>query len=102
MQRCLFSHSYPRLIALPFVPVSAARRKERGYNQAQLVAAELGRCTGLPVENLLLVGKSGNQKTMHYNERFLNILGRFTASDDYDCTGKGFFLLMTCLQQEPQ
>ena len=36
------------------VPVHAARRRQRGYNQAELLATELGRLAGLPVLDLLL------------------------------------------------
>lgn len=35
------------------VPVHAARRRQRGYNQAELLAAELGRLASLPVLDLL-------------------------------------------------
>ncbi|MDP9468105.1 MAG: ComF family protein [Chloroflexota bacterium] len=36
------------------VPVHPARRRQRGYNQAELLASELGRLTGLPILDLLL------------------------------------------------
>ena len=35
------------------VPVHAARRRQRGYNQAELLAIEMGRIAGLPVVDLL-------------------------------------------------
>jgi predicted amidophosphoribosyltransferase len=35
------------------VPVHATRRRQRGYNQAELLATEMGRLTGLPVLDLL-------------------------------------------------
>lgn len=35
------------------VPVHAARRRQRGYNQAELLATELGRLAGVPVLDLL-------------------------------------------------
>ena len=35
------------------VPVHAARRRQRGYNQAELLAIEMGRGAGLPVLDLL-------------------------------------------------
>lgn len=40
--------------ALVPVPVHAARRRQRGYNQAELLSAELGRLVGLPVADLLV------------------------------------------------
>lgn len=36
------------------VPVHAARRRQRGYNQAELLAVELARLTGLPVADVLV------------------------------------------------
>jgi ComF family protein len=36
------------------VPLSGRRRRERGYNQSELLAAELARLTGLPLERRAL------------------------------------------------
>lgn len=38
-----------RQILVP-VPLTSARRRERGYNQAECLAREVGRATGIPVE----------------------------------------------------
>jgi ComF family protein len=40
--------------ALVPVPIHAVRRRQRGYNQAELLAVELGRLAGLPVLDLLV------------------------------------------------
>jgi ComF family protein len=40
------------------VPVHLERLRARGYNQAALVAAELGRAGGLPVRDLLVRARS--------------------------------------------
>jgi ComF family protein len=42
-----------RVDLLSYVPVSKERFAERGFNQAQLLAEELGRRLGIPVEPLL-------------------------------------------------
>jgi len=39
------------------VPLSKIRRLERGFNQAEIIAAEVGRLTRLPVDTLSLVRK---------------------------------------------
>lgn len=49
--RRLLAHS--GLAPLVPVPVHAARRRQRGYNQAELLATEMGRLAGLPVLDLL-------------------------------------------------
>lgn len=49
--RALVAHSGPA--ALVPVPVHVARRRQRGYNQAELLAVELGRLEGLPVLDVL-------------------------------------------------
>ncbi|MBP1965794.1 ComF family protein [Paenibacillus aceris] len=50
-QRCAESPSFQELIT--FVPVSERRLLERGFNQAEQMANELGRITGIPVVPLL-------------------------------------------------
>lgn len=76
---CFGSRTRPDIIT--FVPVSAKRRRERGYNQAELIARSLGRRLGVSVRGLLAVASAGNQKRMHYHERFLNMLGRFGGGE---------------------
>lgn len=64
------------------VPLHRSRRRERGYNQAALLARELGRCTGIPVEEKLLlrVRKTAPLKTMSKAERTANLRGAFAVS----------------------
>jgi len=49
--RKLAGHDEPLLVP---VPLSAARRRERGFNQAELLTAELAAHTGWPHGNLLI------------------------------------------------
>ena len=51
MLRALIAQSGPA--ALVTVPVHATRRRQRGYNRAELLATQLGRLAGLPVLELL-------------------------------------------------
>jgi ComF family protein len=44
------------------VPIHAERRRERGYNQAALLASCLGRASGLPVLDLLLRSRVTTQQ----------------------------------------
>lgn len=61
------------------VPVSAARGRERGYNQALLLAREVARARGweLGAEWLLRTRSSGSQTTLHPSERRANVAGAF-------------------------
>jgi ComF family protein len=81
---------HPDLVT--FVPVSAKRKRERGYNQAEIIARSLGRSIKKPVRDSLRVRESGNQKSMHYNERFLNMIGRFCGEGD-SCLGRSVLLV---------
>lgn len=61
------------------VPISGARRRERGYNQAERIAAELARRKGWHCRpDLLVRGRStGTQTALHRSERRANVLGAF-------------------------
>lgn len=61
------------------VPIHKSRYRERGYNQAALLARQVARYTGLPVEeNLLLrVRKTAAQKALSTKERTKNLQDAF-------------------------
>lgn len=65
------------------VPLHPSRRRERGYNQAALIARELGRCTGIPVEEDLLfrVRKTAPLKTLTGQERRACLKDAFTVTE---------------------
>ena len=54
--RRLAGEAAPRLVP---VPLTAARRRERGFNQAELLAAALSRGTGWTVSHLLRKNRGG-------------------------------------------
>lgn len=56
------------------VPVHQTRRRERGYNQAELLAEKLGRRLGIPVKKgwLIRIENTKAQKQLGYNERQRN------------------------------
>ncbi len=63
------------------VPLHASRRRERGYNQAELVAKETARCLGRPYKPLLKrVRATGQQARLSAGERGENVSGAFSAS----------------------
>ena len=64
--------------ALTFVPLTPAKRRERGFNQAELLARELGRLTGLPtVSTLEKVRETVDQTGLGPKERWTNVRGAF-------------------------
>ena len=67
-------------VILP-VPMHPGKKRRRGYNQSELLAQEIGRRTGLPVEKELLYCTRAvpSQKTLGRRERLLNLRGSFAV-----------------------
>ncbi len=63
------------------VPLSPARLRQRGYNQAQLLAAALCEARGWESAPQLLrrVRSAGSQTALHPSERRANVAGAFEA-----------------------
>ncbi len=66
------------------IPISKARYRRRGYNQAELVAKEVGKRMGLPVYgNLLLrIRDTGAQKELSVGERKNNLKKAFKMKEN--------------------
>lgn len=64
------------------VPLHAARRRQRGFNQAELVARELGRKLEIPVDTKLVfrIRNTRPQKQLGGRERGQNLRGAFAVS----------------------
>ena len=64
------------------VPLHWKRRWERGYNQAEIIAGEIGRLTGLPVYRQLLVRciPTRPQKELNDRERKNNLKKAFKVT----------------------
>jgi len=76
------------------VPLHTSRLRERGYNQATLLAGEIGAVTGLPVasETLLRVRSTRPQVGLTAPERRKNVEGAFQCSAS-SLKGGSFLLL---------
>ena len=62
------------------VPVHPARQQQRGYNQAALIAAELGRRGGLAVRDVLVrTRQTARQHGLSRAARLHNLRGAFGA-----------------------
>jgi ComF family protein len=68
--------------ALVPVPASARRARERGYNQAALIAQVLGAAWKIPVREELLTRRrdAGSQTALTPEERLANVAGAFVAA----------------------
>ena len=69
-----------------FVPMHRRKLRERGYNQADLLARAFSRLTGLPVRRDILRKERDNssQSTLPRAERSLNVRSTFSASPRAD------------------
>jgi ComF family protein len=64
--------------ALVPVPIHSRRRRERGYNQAELLTAALSNLTGLPVRDALeRVSDTPPQVSLGRVQRWTNVRGAF-------------------------
>lgn len=74
--RWIFQSRITKIVPIPLHP---SRRQERGYNQAALIAREIGRVLDLPVDEKLLyrIKKTAPQKVLTGQERKENLAGAF-------------------------
>lgn len=78
-------HRFPSLAALVPIPLAKARERERGFNQAQLLAAVVGKRIGIPVEHpLVRVKKTFPQTSIleSPSARRRNVAGAFASRTD--------------------
>jgi len=90
----LASHPFPADAVAP-VPLHPSRQRRRGYNQASLLALELGRLAGLPVVETSLRRTRPTPlqaQVTGREERRRNVLGAF-LSRDQSLKGKGVLLV---------
>lgn len=83
---------FPDLITC--VPMNRKKRKKRGYNQAELIARALADLTG--IRFLMLLNENENtvsQKKLSFEERFINVLGRYYPVRPGRCTGKKILIV---------
>ncbi|MDO4438085.1 MAG: phosphoribosyltransferase family protein [Eubacteriales bacterium] len=65
------------------VPIHKSRLKERGYNQAEIIAEIVGRALMIPVNNELLTRNSQTsaQNKLNRNQRIVNLRQAFSAEN---------------------
>lgn len=77
------------------VPLIPGKEKERGFNQAALLAEELSRFFEMPVlnKNLSKIKKTPSQTGLKRKEREKNIQGAFAVKNAQPIAGKRIFLV---------
>ncbi len=77
------------------VPLSDQRLKERGYNQAELLAGEMARYLGLPLRTDLLFKAVHNemQHSLDPMRRLRNVRGIYAVYQPEQVSGKRFLLV---------
>ena len=81
---------------ISFVPMRKKAERRRGYNQARLLAEEVGRQAGLPVAALLdKIADTATQHDLRLSRRRGNVLGAFEPAADSQARIEGKTILLT-------
>ena len=66
------------------IPLHQRRRRERGYNQSEIVAKYLGELAGIPIERKVLcrIRNTKPQKSLNHKDRKANLKNAFRAKGD--------------------
>lgn len=75
------------------IPLHKARKRERGYNQSEVIAQAISRLSGVPVltKGIGRAKNTESQTKLNHEERQLNVTGAFKI--DIDLTGKHFIIV---------
>lgn len=77
------SESEIRFDIITYVPLTDKKRRKRGFDQAELLAEELGKCLKIPVKRLFVKSKDAKtQKFSNYKERQQNMKGMYSLSGE--------------------
>ncbi len=80
--------------ALTAVPLHPSKRRERGFNQAELIARKLAQILEIPCENMLKkIKNTGSQTELSPPQRELNVKGAFRIAESASPEGNIIILL---------
>ena len=81
--------------ALVPVPLHPRRRRKRGYNQAELLAGELSRLSGVPVQSALVRRRhTPPQVGRDMDQRAENVQGAFTLASNHGLSAGGRYVIV--------
>ncbi|VAX35904.1 Competence protein F homolog, phosphoribosyltransferase domain; protein YhgH required for utilization of DNA as sole source of carbon and energy [hydrothermal vent metagenome] len=77
------------------IPLSWARKRERGYNQAGLLANPISKTFNIPISHKILKRNRYTESQTHLSqkERWTNITDAFTIKNSSDVKGKNILLI---------
>ena len=95
MAQCLRDRWDGPVDLITWAPLHPKRKKERGYDQAELLAQRVGGLTGLPVESALEKRRATavQSQTEGDEARKANVRGAYRALPGLDLTGKRVVLV---------
>lgn len=96
MFQCLGSDGrYLQSDLIAAVPLHRARLRERGYNQAQLLADELSRMTGIPTDGraVFRIRHNPSQTKLDKKQRLENVRDIFRAKEPWRVRGRRVILV---------
>ena len=78
----VFLNAWRPEVILP-VPIHRQKRRQRGFNQAELVAKELSKCSGIPVDSEYLSrnARTTPQKELNRRQRKENLKSAFVVNE---------------------
>ena len=72
-----------------FIPLHRQRERDRGFNQAELLAKQLGKWLHTPIQNAIIrTRKTSPQAELSREERLTHLRGAFTVADKNLAKGK--------------
>lgn len=88
------NNAYEDIMLITCVPLGQEKFKERGYNQAELIAVRLSKLSGIPYINLLNRDSHGwIQSKLNRGDRVKNIECQFQINKDVNIKGMGILLV---------
>lgn len=78
-----------------YIPTTAKRKRERGYNQSELLYKEIAPRIGVGDNDEILIktSETKEQKWLNYAERIGNLANAFSVSDKYNLNGKTILII---------
>ncbi|MCX7908518.1 MAG: ComF family protein [Ignavibacteria bacterium] len=77
------------------VPIHSARKRERGFNQSEIIGSAISSVTGIPMNRNILIRKiyTKTQTNLNLNERIHNLENAFVVANTKEVAGKNFILV---------